>query len=190
MKHYVILYFLLGAFIVSACNRSYIRTSVQAPAAVESTQENDLNKQQKDEASGRVDWLTSAQTQVRISASLRRGDLDEFDSADSSRRLQGKEIASQVYHLRESAESGAAALKALQDEQSANVVAAEDLRDRLRDAEEEIELLRLQAQRAAILEVQSVLSSRLVEDLQVSFSSGHSHTLYLGCKPIYRSHSR
>ena len=83
--------------------------------------------------------------------------------------VQGKVLASQVSTLRESAEEGAAELEDLQKQQDKDAAAAAELRSQLADAEEEIAVLRLQAERAAILEVQSEISSRLVEDLQVQF---------------------
>jgi len=58
-------------------------------------------------------------------------------------------------------------------------VTVEILQQKLADAEEEIEVLRLQAERAAILEVQSEISSRLVEDLQVSFAPAIGMSIYL-----------
>lgn len=81
--------------------------------------------------------------------------------------MQGKALASQVSTLRESAEEGAAELEDLQKQQDKDAAAAAELQRQLAEAEEEIAVLRLQAERAAILEVQSEISSRLVEDLQV-----------------------
>lgn len=80
--------------------------------------------------------------------------------------MQGQALANQVSTLRESAEVGAAELENLQKQQDKDAAAAADLKRQLEDAEEEIAVLRLQAERAAILEVQSEISSRLVEDLQ------------------------
>jgi hypothetical protein len=80
---------------------------------------------------------------------------------------QGQALASQVSTLRESAEVGAAELENLQKQQNRDAAYAAELKRQLAEAEEEIAVLRLQAERAAILEVQSEISSRLVEDLQV-----------------------
>lgn len=82
--------------------------------------------------------------------------------------VQGKEIASQVTHLRASAQTGAAELQTLIQQHDEDQATVDMLQEKLADAEEEIQVLRLQAERAAILEVQSEISSRLVEDLQVS----------------------
>lgn len=80
--------------------------------------------------------------------------------------VQGKALASQVSTLRKSAEVGAAELESLQIQQNEDEEAGEELQSQLAEAEDEIAVLRLQAERAAILEVQSEISSRLVEDLQ------------------------
>lgn len=82
--------------------------------------------------------------------------------------MQGEAIASQVTHLRASAHAGAAELEDLIQQHDEDKATVDILQQKLADAEEEIEVLRLQAERAAILEVQSEISSRLVEDLQVS----------------------
>lgn len=84
-----------------------------------------------------------------------------------SSAAQGEVLATQVSTLRESAEVGAAELESLQKQQNKDAAAAAELKSQLAEAEEEIAVLRLQAERAAILEVQSEISSRLVEDLQV-----------------------
>lgn len=85
--------------------------------------------------------------------------------------MQGKELATQVSTLRKAAEVTAAELELLQKQQDDDKASAADLAEQLADAEEEIAVLRLQAERAAILEVQSEISSRLVEDLQVRISA-------------------
>lgn len=87
--------------------------------------------------------------------------------------MQGKAIASHVTHLRASAQAGAAELEDLIQQHDEDKATVEMLQQKLADAEEEIEVLRLQAERAAILEVQSEISSRLVEDLQVRSPSGY-----------------
>lgn len=81
--------------------------------------------------------------------------------------------------MRASAQTGAAELQSLMQQHDEDKVTVEILQQKLADAEEEIEVLRLQAERAAILEVQSEISSRLVEDLQVSFAPAIGMSIYL-----------
>jgi TolA-binding protein len=101
--------------------------------------------------------------------------------------VQGKQLATQVTTLRKAAEVSAAELETLQKQQDEDKASAAELQAQLAEAEEEIAVLRLQAERAAILEVQSEISSRLVEDLQVhirpALAEGSMCVRCTGCAP-------
>lgn len=80
---------------------------------------------------------------------------------------QGQVIATAVSTLTTETSAHAAKLKELRKQKVGNSAEADELRALLADAEEEIAVLRLQAERAALLEVQTALAAQLVEDLQV-----------------------
>ena len=58
-------------------------------------------------------------------------------------------------------------LRALRAQKDGDAAEVETLKQKLAEAEEEMELLRLQAERAALLEVQTEIANKLVEDLEV-----------------------
>jgi predicted nucleic acid-binding Zn-ribbon protein len=76
-------------------------------------------------------------------------------------------IATAVSTLTTETSTHAVKLKELRKQKMGHSAEADELRAQLTKAEEEIAVLRLQGERAALLEVQTALAAQLVEDLQV-----------------------
>lgn len=81
--------------------------------------------------------------------------------------MQGHSIAEEVSTLAAETSSYTETLRTLREQQEGDSVEVVALKQKLADAEEEMDVLRLQAERATLLEVQTEIAGKLVEDLQV-----------------------
>lgn len=81
--------------------------------------------------------------------------------------MQSQDIATVVNTLKQQGKQGAQRLSKLKTLHKGSKEGVEELRARLAAAEEEMAVLRQQAQRAALLEVQNEVAAQLVEDLTV-----------------------
>ena len=91
----------------------------------------------------------------------------DLQPAESDSRAQGQSIAAEVSSLTSETGGHAKKLRKLRAQRDSDSNEVERLRQKLAEAEEEMELLRLQAERAALLEVQTEIANKLVEDLEV-----------------------